>query len=132
MRDLLSPMSNASIMKRAAERAKAKPGKRDWSRADAMTGAERHAAALADPDARPLTPEDFKRAKRVPQVTVIRRAFRLTQEEFATKFHIPIETLRDWEQGGKKPDGAAKAYLWVIASEPRMVREALLRRPVWR
>jgi putative transcriptional regulator len=93
-----------------------------------MTDAERHAAALADPDAQPLTPEDFERTKRVPQVTVIRRAFRLNQEEFAARFHIPVETLRDWERGGKEPDGAAKAHLWVIACEPKMVREALLRR----
>lgn len=119
-------------MTKAAERAKAKATRHNWSRVDAMTDAERHAAALADPDAQPLTPEDFKRARRVPQVTVIRRAFRLSQEEFAAQFHIPIETLRDWEQGTKEPDAAATAYLWVIAREPNMVREALLRRPVSR
>ena len=116
-------------MTKAAERAKAKTTRHDWSRVDAMTDAERHAAALADPDAQPVTPDDFKRARRVPQVTVIRRAFRLSQEEFAAQFHIPIDTLRDWEQGNKEPDEAARAYLWVIASEPEMVREALRRRP---
>jgi putative transcriptional regulator len=41
--------------------------KHDWSRFDAMTEEERHAAALSDPDARPLTLEDFKRMKRTPQ-----------------------------------------------------------------
>ena len=46
----------------------------DWSRLDAMTDAERNAAAMNDPDAKPLTPEDFKRMKRTPQVKVIRRA----------------------------------------------------------
>lgn len=125
-------MSNASTMKKAAERAKAKTTRHDWTRVDAMTEAERHAAALADPDAQPLTPDDFKRMKRVPQVSVIRRAFRLSQEEFAAQFHIPIETLRDWEQGVSEPDDTAKAYLWVIAREPKMVRGALLRRPVSR
>ena len=119
-------------MTKAAERAKAKTTRHDWSRVDAMTDAERHAAALADPDAQPLTPDDFKQVKRVPQVAVIRRAFRLSQEEFAARFHIPVETLRDWEQGSKEPDEATKAYLWVIASEPKMVREALRRRPVAR
>jgi putative transcriptional regulator len=117
-------------MKKAAERAKAKTTRHDWSRVDAMTEAERHAAALADPDAQPLTPDDFKRMKRVPQVSVIRRAFRLSQQELAAQFHIPFETLRDWEQGVSEPDDSAKAYLWVIASEPNMVREALLRRPL--
>jgi len=119
-------------MKKAAERTKAKRTRHDWSRVDAMTDAERHAAALADPDAQPLTPEDFKRMKRVPRISVIRRAFRLSQDEFAAQFQIPIGTLRDWEQGRKVPDAAAKAYLWVIASEPEMVRNALLRRPISR
>lgn len=119
-------------MKKAVERAKAKTTRHDWSRVDAMTEAERHAAALADPDAQPLTPEDFKRMKRVPRIAVIRRAFRLSREEFAAQFHIPIDTIRDWEQDVSEPDDAAKAYLWVIASEPKMVREALLRRPVSR
>src|SRR5262245_55298937 len=125
-------MSDANTMKTTAERTKGKRARHDWSRADAMSDEERHAAALADSDAQPLTPEDFKRMKRVPQVKVIRRAFRLSQEEFAARFHIPIDTLKGWEESGKEPDEAAKAYLWVIASEPEMVRKALLRRPTSR
>ena len=116
-------------MKKFAERTKGKRTRHDWSRVDAMTDAERHAAALADPDAQPLTPEDFKRMKRVPRVGIIRRAFRLSREEFAAHFHIPIGTLRDWEEGVEEPDEVARAYLWVIAREPEMVRNALLRRP---
>ena len=34
----------------------------------------------------------------------MRRALGLTQEEFATRYHIPIGTLRDWEQGRAQPD----------------------------
>jgi putative transcriptional regulator len=56
----------------------------------------------------------------------------MSQEEFAAQFHVPIDTLRDWEQGSREPDDVVKAYLWVIASEPKMVRDALLRRPVSR
>jgi putative transcriptional regulator len=97
----------------------------DWSRFDTMTGEERHAAALSDPDAQPLTPEDFKRMERTPQVRVIRRALGLSQEEFATRFHIPLGTLRDWEQGRKDPDTAARAYLRVIGHNPAAVIEAL-------
>ena len=120
-------MSSASITKRAPKRRTR--SEIDWTRFDAMTEAERHAAAMADPDAKPLTPEDFKRMKRTPQVKVIRRALGFSQEEFAAQFHIPIGTLRDWEQGRKQPDAAAKAYLRVIASEPETVRKALLPRP---
>jgi putative transcriptional regulator len=97
----------------------------DWSRLDAMTDAERHAAAISDPDAQPLTPEDFKRMKRTPQARIIRRALGLSQEEFAARFHIPLGTLRDWEQGRKDPDTAARAYLRVIGHNPAAVTEAL-------
>jgi len=90
-----------------------------------MTDEEIEAAALSDPDAQPLTEEDFARMKRIPQVKVIRRALRLTQEEFASRFRIPLGTLRDWEQGRCEPDQTARAYLKVIAANPEMVQLAL-------
>lgn len=102
-----------------------KSAKHDWSRFDAMSEEQRHAAAASDPDAKPLTPDDFKRMKRTPQVKVIRRALGLNQEEFAARFHIPLGTLRDWEQGRKDPDAAARAYLVVIARQPAVVADAL-------
>jgi len=113
-------------MRKTAKRA----AKIDWSRLDAMTEKQRHAAAMADPDARPMTDAEWKRAPRVPQVWIIRRALGFSQEEFAAQFHIPVGTLRDWEQGRKEPDAAAKAYLRVIATEPDIVRKALLPRPI--
>src|ERR1017187_9253151 len=103
----------------------AKPSKRDWSRFDAMSKARRHAAATRDSDAKPLTPANFKRMKRTAQVKVIRRALGLTQEEFSGRFHIPLGTLRDWEQGAVVPDQSARAYLTVIARDPEAVRKAL-------
>jgi len=90
-----------------------------------MTEAEKHAAALSDPDAQPLTEERMKRMRRTPQARVIRRALGLSQEEFAMRFHIPLGTLRDWEQGRKEPDAAARAYLVVIGRIPAAVSEAL-------
>lgn len=98
----------------------------DWSKFDAMTDAQRHAAALSDGDAKPLGPSDFKRLKKTPRAKIIRRALGLSQEEFAAKFHIPIGTLRDWEQGRKDPDAAARAYLVVIGKNPNAVAEALV------
>jgi putative transcriptional regulator len=118
-------MRSASTTKRTAKR---RP-EIDWSRFDAMTEEQRHAAAMADPDAQPIRPQDLVRMPRVPQVKVIRRALKLSQDDFAASFHIPIGTLRDWEQGRKEPDAAAKAYLRVIAREPDVVRKALLPRP---
>jgi putative transcriptional regulator len=99
--------------------------KHDWSAADALTDEQIHAAAMADPDARPMTEEQWQRARRVPRTISIRRALKLSQEEFAQRFHIPAGTLRDWEQGRCEPDAAARAYLTVIAREPEMVRRAL-------
>ena len=61
----------------------------------------------------------------VPRTVTIRRALKLSQEEFAARFHIPPGTLRDWEQGRSEPDAAARAYLRVIAREPEVVPRAL-------
>jgi putative transcriptional regulator len=90
-----------------------------------MTEAQIAAAAAADPDARPMTTEQLQTARRVPRVKTLRRALGLTQEEFATRYHIPIGTLRDWEQGRSEPDQPAKAYLKAIAGDPAAVLRAL-------
>ena len=97
----------------------------DWSAADALTEEQVHAAALADPDAQPLTEERLARMRRAPRTKSIRRALGLSQEDFAARYHIPIGTLRDWEQGRFEPDAAARAYLTVIARAPDLVRRAL-------
>jgi putative transcriptional regulator len=90
-----------------------------------MTDEEIHEAACSDPDALPLTSESLARMRPVPRTKVLRRALGLSQEEFAARFHIPVGTLRDWEQGRFEPDAAARAYLTVIAREPEFVRRAL-------
>ncbi len=96
-----------------------------------MTEEERHQAALSDPDAQPLSEADLKRMTRVPQAKIIRRALKLTQEQFSTRFHVPLGTLRDWEEGRAKPDEPARAYLRVIARNPKEVVRAL-REPIKR
>jgi putative transcriptional regulator len=90
-----------------------------------MTARQIEAAANADPDNRPLTSDDLDRMQRTPQVKIIRRALGISQEDFAARYHIPIGTLRDWEQGRVAPDQAARAYLTVIARDPEAVRKAL-------
>lgn len=83
------------------------------------------AAARANRDAQPLPPRDLKRMKRTPQAKIIRRALSLTQEEFAVRYHIPLGTLRDWEQGRAEPDQPTQAYLKVIARAPERVERLL-------
>jgi putative transcriptional regulator len=94
-----------------------------------MTEEEIEAAARSDPDNPPLTEERLKHLKSIPRVRTLRRALGLTQEEFAARFHIPLGTLRDWEQGRTEPDQPARAYLRVIARDPEGVRRALQARP---
>jgi putative transcriptional regulator len=82
-------------------------------------------AARLDRDAQPLTAADFVRMRRTPQAKIIRRALELTQEEFALRYHIPVGTLRDWEQGRSEPDQPTRAYLTLIARDPEHVDRTL-------
>ncbi|HLY56988.1 MAG TPA: helix-turn-helix domain-containing protein [Stellaceae bacterium] len=101
----------------------------DWKRLRAMSDEEVEAAALADPDAQPMTEESLAKMRRVPRARTVRRALGLTQEEFAARYHIPLGTLRDWEQGVCEPDQVARAYLRAIAGDPVAVHRALEAKP---
>jgi putative transcriptional regulator len=90
-----------------------------------MTDAEIEAAALTDPDAQPMTADQLANAKPVVRVKTLRRALRMTQEEFAERFHLSLATVRDWEQGRTQPDQAASTYLEVIARNPKMIMQTL-------
>ncbi len=97
----------------------------DWTRLREMTEEEIEAGALSDPDNPPLTDEELKNFRRVPNPKEIRKKLHLTQEQFAMRFHVPLGTLRDWEQGTKQPDTAARSYLRVIEKAPQTVMQAL-------
>ena len=102
----------------------------DWAAVDALTDEQIHAAALSDPDAQPLpfgTDEEMARAGliRIPNVKRLRESLSMTQEAFAAAYRIPVGTLRDWEQGRKRPDAPARAYLMVIARNPKVVADLL-------
>src|SRR5713226_10743935 len=62
-----------------------------------------------------------------PQVDVmaIRKKLRLSQAGFARRFGFSPRSVQDWEQGRRKPESAARAYLLVIAREPKAVDRAL-------
>lgn len=81
-----------------------------------------------DPDNPPLTPADFTRMKRVPRIKTLRRALQLTQNEFSNRYRIPVATIREWEEGRSEPDAPAKAFLHLIATDPKGVAEKLARR----
>ncbi len=57
----------------------------------------------------------------------IRQKLKLTQKQFSQRYHIPVATLRDWEQGRRVPDAPARALIKAIREEPAAVRRALAR-----
>jgi putative transcriptional regulator len=64
-----------------------------------------------------------------PAVRDLRRRARLTQMEFASRLGVPVETIRNWEQGKRMPRGPARALLAVIAHAPDTVFAALAPEP---
>lgn len=94
----------------------------DWARIDAQTDEEIARNVASDPDAAPIM-TDAETAAAL--VRTIRLRLGLSQAKFARRFHIPIGTLRDWEQNRRQPDTTALAYLRVIARAPEVVTGAL-------
>jgi len=64
-----------------------------------------------------------------PEVDVkeVRERLNMTQQEFASKFGFSMGTLKNWEQGHRRPDGPARVLLTVIAKNPEVVMAALSR-----
>jgi putative transcriptional regulator len=72
-------------------------------------------------------PEDSYKAHIPAKVDVksIRKRMGLSQAAFANRFGLSVFALRNWEQGKRQPDPAARAYLKVIEKAPQAVAEAL-------
>jgi putative transcriptional regulator len=74
---------------------------------------------------RNLSPEQLAGMRRVSRVKVLRLRLGMTQVEFADAFHLPITTLRDWEQRRSTPDAPARALLLAIERDPEVMRRLL-------
>jgi putative transcriptional regulator len=97
----------------------------DWAAVDALTDAQIEAAVRDDPDAAPIGFFNMPGFIRIPNVKRLRESLGMTQEAFAAAYRIPVGTLRDWEQGRKRPDAPARAYLMVISRNPKVVADLL-------
>jgi putative transcriptional regulator len=95
----------------------------DWRAVDAQTDEDIARNVARDPDAAPIL-TDGETAAAIART--VRKRLGLSQAEFAARFHVPVGTLRDWEQNRRQPDAPALAYLRVIAREPEMVAQALV------
>lgn len=76
----------------------------------------------------PLVPDMPQPSYHAAAVRDLRMRAKLTQAEFASRLGVPLETIRNWEQGKRSPRGPARALLTVIAHAPDMVFAALARR----
>ena len=92
---------------------------------DQIAAGLRDAIAIARGEADPSTYR-----VRIPveiNTHAIREKLKLTQKQFSERYHIPLATLRDWEQGRRVPDAPARALIAAIREEPDVVRRALAR-----
>jgi len=94
----------------------------DWAAQDAMTDDDIARQVAEDPEVAPLLTDAQLTAVHTSSV---RQRSGLSQSEFAHRYRIPLDTLRDWERGEREPDAAALAYLRVIDREPAAVDRAL-------
>lgn len=60
-----------------------------------------------------------------PDVVAIRASTGLSQRAFARSIGIPLGTLKNWEQGRRRPEGPARVLLALIARRPSIVQEEL-------
>jgi len=94
----------------------------DWQAVDAQSDDDISRNVAQDSDA-PAILTDGETAAAIART--VRKRLGLSQAEFAARFHVPVGTLRDWEQNRRQPDAPALAYLRVIAREPDIVARAL-------
>ena len=59
-------------------------------------------------------------------VAAIRKKAGLTQAAFARQIGVPVATLRNWEQGRRRPEGPARVLLALLAKDPDIVARTLL------
>ncbi len=88
-----------------------------------------------------LTERDFGRALKRSQriklmagkfesgedIVLLRRFVGLSQQRFSKALGISVHTLRNWEQGRRRPEGPALALLRIAARHPKILRESLVR-----
>jgi putative transcriptional regulator len=65
------------------------------------------------------------RAFDASDVLTVRRQYGLSQSRFAALMGISVATLRNWEQGRRRPEGSARVLLEVVAKHPEAVLDSV-------
>lgn len=84
----------------------------------------REAVAIARGEVKPAAVHRFRMPPEV-DVRALRASTGLSRADFASRYALDPRAVQDWEQGRRRPDRAARAYLAVIARRPDAVEEAL-------
>ena len=92
-------------------------GRIDEARVDASTEAE---IAMQKQEDEEEALQDMARYTRK-----VRRRLGLSQTEFARRINVPLETIRNWEQGKRGPTGAARSLLRILDKAPETALRVL-------
>jgi putative transcriptional regulator len=109
-----------AIVRKTLDEIRASPPKVDVRRVDSMSEEDIRRHMIEDGEDPDAPAEGF-----APSAKTLRLQHGMTQEQFAAALHIPVATLRNWEQGRVAPDPAAQSLLTVFAKNPKAVLEAL-------
>ncbi|WP_262271145.1 helix-turn-helix domain-containing protein [Microvirga yunnanensis] len=85
-------------------------------------------ANLGDILALPDHSQDLGGGIKIPHtidVAAIRSTTGLSQAAFALRIGVPVGTIKNWEQGRRAPQGAARVLLALLGRNPRIVEETL-------
>jgi putative transcriptional regulator len=101
----------------------------DWERVKGFTDEDIDRQIAEDPDVAPdcsgMGPGRVVLAPEALDVKAIRKRLGYSLNDFAHHYGIPIETVREWEEGGNVPEGPARVLLQIIVREPEAVERAL-------
>jgi putative transcriptional regulator len=93
--------------------------------ANELVEAMREVAAISEGKVAPAAVHHIPVLPDEVDVRAIRLGMGLSRAEFARRFALDPRALQDWEQGRRKPDRAARAYLFVISRQAEAVLTAL-------
>jgi DNA-binding transcriptional regulator YiaG len=132
----MSASKQRKTVRLPSEQVRAKHDQEVWKRFDAATEEDIARWQLEDgyneAEEGPLHGVAVIKPGIIPETDVraLREYLDLSQEEFARRYYLPLEDVQAWEQHIRKPDGAARNFLWLISRNPSAVADELTLPPL--